>query len=372
MKRLSIGILGTRGIPNHYGGFEQFAQYLSLGLHERGHDVYVYNSSRHPYQEEEWNGVHIIPRKDPEHIIGTAGQFLYDLNCINDSRKRNFDILLHLGYTSDSIWHWRWPRKTIHLMNVDGMEWKRSKYNKASRRFLRWAEALAARHSQVLIADSPRMQEYFSTTYGKRPEFIPYGTEPFTAVDAGVPGKHRLTPSKYFLLVARMEPENNIEMIVRGYLAAQHEFPLLVLGNTGNKFGSYLVNAYRHPSVLFAGSVYDQVELNNLRYYSARYFHGHSVGGTNPSLLEAMACGCSIAAHDNVFNKSVLQEDADYFSTAEHIATLINRPPDAVLDQHRRLINMEKTRSVYSREKNIDDYERLMLGLCRDKAPVFR
>src|SRR5438876_5732959 len=114
MKKLRIGIMGTRGIPNSYGGFEQFAQYLSLGLAQRGHEVSVYNSSEHPYQQKEWNGVQITHCKDWEHKISTSGQFFYDLNCINDARKRDFNILLHLGYTSDSIWYWRWPKKTIN------------------------------------------------------------------------------------------------------------------------------------------------------------------------------------------------------------------------------------------------------------------
>ena len=104
---MKIGIAGTRGIPNAYGGFEQFAEYLGKGLTEKGHEVWVYNSSDHPYQGAEWNGVHIIHCKDPESSIGTAGQFLYDFFCIMDARKRDFDILLQLGYTSNSIWH-RW------------------------------------------------------------------------------------------------------------------------------------------------------------------------------------------------------------------------------------------------------------------------
>src|SRR5438128_139636 len=94
--KLKIGILGTRGIPNAYGGFEQCAQYLSAGLAEKGHEVWVYNSNMHPYQKAEWNGVNIIHCKDWEHRIGTAGQFIYDYNCIVDARKRNFDILLQL------------------------------------------------------------------------------------------------------------------------------------------------------------------------------------------------------------------------------------------------------------------------------------
>jgi glycosyltransferase involved in cell wall biosynthesis len=364
MQKLKIGILGTRGIPNHYGGFEQFAQYLSLGLVQRGHEVFVYNSDQHPYQEKEWNGVKIIHCRDLEYKFGTFGQFFYDLNCNRDAAKRNFDILLHLGYTSDSVWHWKWPKNTINMVNRDGMEWKRSKYNKMTQRFLRWAESLAAKNAQVLVADSPRIKEYLRETYNKDAVFIPYGAELFTAIDADVPAQHRLVPYEYFLLVARMEPENNIEMIIRGYIASLHKFPLVIIGNMTNKFGQYLKNSYNHPNIRFDGPVYDQPELSNLRYHSARYFHGHSVGGTNPSLLEAMACNCNIAAHDNVFNKAVLNSEADYFSSAEEIATLINTPLNGQLAAHRQEMNRNKIRHIYNLEKNISDYENLMLVSC--------
>lgn len=364
MQKLKIGILGTRGIPNHYGGFEQFAQYLSLGLVQRGHEVFVYNSDQHPYQEKDWNGVNIIHCRDLEYKFGTFGQFFYDLNCNRDAAKRDFDILLHLGYTSDSVWHWKWPKKTINMVNMDGMEWKRSKYNKMTQRFLRWAESLAAKNAQVLVADSPRIKEYLKETYNKDAVFIPYGAELFTAVDADVPAQHRLVPYEYFLLVARMEPENNIEMIVRGHIASGHKFPLVIIGNITNKFGQYLKSTYNHPNIRFDGPVYDQPELSNLRYHSARYFHGHSVGGTNPSLLEAMACNCNIAAHDNVFNKAVLNGEADYFSSAEEIATLINTPLNGQLAAHRQEMNRNKIRHIYNLEKNISDYENLMLASC--------
>ncbi|HEY4149906.1 MAG TPA: glycosyltransferase, partial [Chitinophagaceae bacterium] len=111
-KKLRIGILGTRGIPNHYGGFEQFAEHISAGLVKEGHEVTVYNSHRHPYRLTNWKGVQIVHRYDPEYMIGTAGQFVYDLNCILDARKRGFDITLMLGYTSSSLWGWLFPKKT--------------------------------------------------------------------------------------------------------------------------------------------------------------------------------------------------------------------------------------------------------------------
>lgn len=371
MRKLKIGILGTRGIPNQYGGFEQFAQYLSVGLVERGHDVYVYNSDRHPYKEKEWNGVNIIHCRDLEYKLGTFGQFFYDLNCNNDAARRDFDILLHLGYTSDSIWNRKWPKKTINMVNMDGMEWKRSKYNKPTQRFLKWAESLAAKHAQVLVADSPSMQEYIWNTYRKKAVYIPYGAEVFTQIDSRVPAKHNLTAHEYYLLVARMEPENNIEMIIQGYLASCQPYPLVIIGNIANKFGKYLVSTYNNHNIRFSTPVYDQPELSNLRYFSTKYFHGHSVGGTNPSLLEAMACSCNIAAHDNVFNKTVLQKDADYFSDANSIAGLIDHPKDRFVAEQRKRANIEKINTVYHLEKNVDDYENLMLTACGETSRIF-
>jgi glycosyltransferase involved in cell wall biosynthesis len=370
MRKLSIGILGTRGIPNHYGGFEQFAEHLSYELVRRGHYVSVYNSSLHPYTENEWNGVNIIHCRDYEHKLGTAGQFLYDLNCINDARRRNFDVLLHLGYTSDSVWHWRWPKDSVNIVNMDGMEWQRTKYSKPVKKFLRWAEALAARNAQVLIADSPGVQEYISAKYGRKPMYIPYGAVPFATPDITVLAKYNLQPDHYFLMITRMEPENNVEMIIEGHLASGNPVPLFVIGNITNHFGKYITAKYKNSLIRFSDAIYDQVELDNLRYYSSLYFHGHSVGGTNPSLLEAMACGCRIAAHNNRFNKAVLQHEADYFYNVDEIASVINVRREPMLIEKWKKLNLDKIRMVYNQERITDDYEYLMLSACGEKEII--
>ena len=361
---MKIGILGTRGIPNAYGGFEQFAEHLSAGLVKKGHEVSVYNSSLHPYKQREWHGVQIIHCKDLENKLGTAGQFCYDWNCINDSRKRDFDVLLHLGYTSDSVWHWRWPKKAINIVNMDGLEWKRSKYNRFTQRFLKWAESLAAKNAHTMIADSPGIQKHIFTTYQKKPVYIPYGAEIFSRADVNVLKKYGLVPNEYFLMITRMEPENNIEMVIRGYLASEHRHPLFIIGNITNKFGQHITSAYNHPRIKFSNAIYDQAELDNLRYFSLLYFHGHSVGGTNPSLLEAMACGCRIAAHNNKFNKAVLQNEADYFPDSKEVSGIINAPKDPSANAQWKQINFEKIRTIYSQERIISAYEALMTEAC--------
>jgi glycosyltransferase involved in cell wall biosynthesis len=358
---MKIGIIGTRGIPNVYGGFEQFAQYLALGLYRKGYEVYVYNSSDHPYRDKEWNGVHIIHCSDWEKRIGTAGQFVYDFNCFQDALGRKFDILLQLGYTSSSVWHRFWPRDAVNIINMDGLEWKRSKYGKMTRRFLRLAEKLAVKHGSVLIADSTGIRDYLLEKYGQQSTYIPYGAEIPAAFDRETPERFGLQPDGYYLLMARMEPENNIEMIIRGWMPSQKDKPLVLIGNTGNRFGQYLKRAFRHEMLRFIGAIYDPGVVNSLRHHSSLYFHGHSVGGTNPSLLEAMACECTIAAHDNPFNRAVLGQDAGYFSSPEEVSALLREKPAPVVTGAWKRNNLVKIRTLYDWNKIIDDYEQLFI-----------
>jgi glycosyltransferase involved in cell wall biosynthesis len=367
---MTIGILGTRGIPNHYGGFEQFAQYLAKGLVDKGHIVFVYNSGSHPYQQSTWNGIHIIHCKDPENRIGTAGQFIYDYNCLQDARKRNFDILLQLGYTSSSVWYRFWPKKVINIVNMDGLEWKRSKYTKLTQKFLQWAESLAVKYGDVLIADSIGIRNYIQTKYQREAVYIPYGAdipENFSdryMVDLG------LRANQYFLLIARMEPENNIEMVIRGYLESGHHYPLIIIGNTQNKYGQFLFKKYASSLVRFQGSIYDFALINSLRHFSALYFHGHSVGGTNPSLLEAMACGCNIAAHNNEFNRAILRDDAKYFSNVLDVKKIIIQPLQQDLNSQHTLNNIQRIKTSYNWKKIIDDYEGIFLKTCKKSCIV--
>lgn len=357
---MKIGILGTRGIPNAYGGFEQFAQYLAMGLHRKGNEVYVYNSSEHPYRDKEWNGIQIIHCSDWEKRIGTAGQFVYDYNCFRDAAGRKFDILLHLGYTSSSVWHRLWPRDAVNIINMDGLEWKRSKYSRLTRRFLRLAERWAVKHGDILVADSIGIRDYIQAKYGRSSFYIPYGAEIPEKFDPEIPARYGLERNGYSLLIARIEPENNIEMIIRGWMESEKTRPLVLVGNPGNSFGQYLVRTYRHEQLNFIGAIYEKDVVNALRHFSALYLHGHSVGGTNPSLLEAMACGCSIAAHDNIFNKAILGQDAFYFAGSDDIKAILDTEPVPPVGSHREK-NLEKLRQLYGWEKIIDAYEKLFL-----------
>ena len=171
---MKVAILGTRGIPNNYGGFEQFAQYLSEGLANEGVNVTVYSIHSHPYKKEKWNGVSIIHCNNPEDKFGSFGQFIYDFNCISHARRQNYDVILILGYTSSSVWSFYYPKKkSIIVTNMDGLEWKRTKYSKHVRKFLKYAEKLAVIYSDYLVADSIGIQNHLLREYKRESKYIP-------------------------------------------------------------------------------------------------------------------------------------------------------------------------------------------------------
>jgi len=322
---MRIAILGTRGIPNHYGGFEQFAEFFSVYLVEKGHDVYCYNSHNHKFQEKTFQGVNIIHKHDPEYKYGTFGQFIYDFNCIMDSRKRDFDIILQLGYTSNSIWCALLPKKAIIITNMDGLEWKRTKYSKPVQQFLKFAERLAAISSDYLVSDSLGIKKFLLEKYRKESTYIAYGAHPFENPNEEIISQYDVQKGNYNMIMARFEPENNLDMVLEGVSISNNETKILVIGNHDTKYGAYLKNKFQNfKNIKFVGGIYNLEHLDNLRYFSNIYFHGHSVGGTNPSLLEAMASKALIVAHNNDFNRGVLEENAFYFKNAKEVSNLIS------------------------------------------------
>jgi glycosyltransferase involved in cell wall biosynthesis len=360
---MKIAIIGTRGIPNNYGGFEQLAQFLSVGLKKNGHELFVYCSNKHPFREKLWQGVNLLHQRDPEKTLGTIGQFIYDLNCILNSRKHNFDVVLNLGYTSSAVWMKLFSKRTKIITNMDGLEWKRTKFNKYVQHFLMFSERLAVKYSDLLVADSRGIESYLFKKYAVRSHFIAYGAQLFDKPDPLQISKFSVQPYQYNMLIARLEPENNIEMILDGVAAATSKKPFLIVGNPNNKFGSRLVNKYKlNEKIIFAGPIYDTLSVNNLRYFSNIYFHGHSVGGTNPSLLEAMGCHSFIAAHDNEFNRSVLGKDALYFNAATDVVNILDHE---LKINHSDFIvnNYTKIKEEYSWDKIISEYEKIMLSV---------
>jgi glycosyltransferase involved in cell wall biosynthesis len=248
---------------------------------------------------------------------------------------------------------------------MDGLEWKRSKYGFLTKLFLKKAENWAVKYSDVLISDSKGIQNHLEKDYKKSSVFIPYGASISEENDSSALLKYKLQTDSYYLVIARLEPENNIETIIKGYLMAKTINPLIIIGSTKNKFGSYLTNKYSTNSIRFLGPVYNIHELNQLRFNSEIYFHGHSVGGTNPSLLEAMASSAYICAHYNEFNFYVLENDALYFNNEQDISKIITQ----TINKNHRVNsiknNISKIKNTYTWEGIANSYNKVFTELCR-------
>lgn len=364
---MKIAILGTRGIPNNYGGFEQVTEWLAPGLAGKGHEVTVYNSHNHPWQQDTWGEVNIVHCYDPEYILNTAGQFVYDLNCILDAGKRNFDVILFMGYTSSSIWKKWFPKDSVIISNMDGLEWKRSKYSKPVQQFLKYAEKMAIRYSHFHIADSIGIQKYILRKYGVYCKYIPYAAACNLTEKKEIFDYLGLGKQNYYMLMARMEPENNIDLILQGFSQSNSEKKFIVVGSFDNRYGKQLRKKYRSDiRIQFAGPLYDQDLIHTLRSNCVLYFHGHSVGGTNPSLLEAMASESLIAAHHNTFNKTILGEDAFYFSSAEDVERLTRETMPASLLQKIKKNNITKVKELYHPQTIIGQYDEY-IAACYEK-----
>lgn len=333
-----------------------------------GHRVTVYNSHNHLYQQNEWRAVEIIHCFDAEHFFGTAGQFVYDLNCIRNARHKNFDVILFLGYTSSSVWGRIFPNKSVIISNMDGLEWKRTKYSKTVQQFLKYAERLAVKYSDYLIADSTAIQTYLDKKYHIQSKYIPYGAEMDVIADEMLLKEFGLGKFKYFMLMARMEPENNIDTVLDGFIKSNTENKFIVVGNYNNPFGHQMYKKYGNDKrVYFAGAIFDDTKITALRTFCALYFHGHSVGGTNPSLLEAMANGAFIAAHNNEFNRAILQNDTFYFSNSTDVLHIINLNRDSVDNATMVKNNLKKIEEQYAWPDIVNRYEKFIVD-CYNKS----
>lgn len=324
-----IAIIGSRGIPNYYGGFEAFTENLSVELVDRNFQVMVSCENLNDrYSPEEYKGVKIFyfPIKQPKSSsLRMIYEFLYDgYSLLWASRKS--DYIYMLGYSAAIFFFIPKIFGKKLFVNPGGLEWKRDKFNWAIKSLLKFSERLMALWADEIIADSQTMKKYIDHKYGTDCVFIPYGIEESSVSDwdaGNLPDeiKDSLSKNGYWLVVARLEPENNIHTIIEAYLHSTSKKPLVVVGDFSSRsyeksIESILSNQPADKTVFFTGGIYDKRQLEMLRQYCFAYLHGHSVGGTNPSLLEAMIMKNIIMGHDNRFNREVCADSAIYFKDA--------------------------------------------------------
>ncbi|MGD0276256.1 MAG: DUF1972 domain-containing protein [Syntrophales bacterium] len=304
-EHLNIAIVGSRGIPVYYGGFETFAEMLAIGLVERGHNITVYcPSASSTTNERSYRGVQrvIVPTIKMKSFEKISSSFI---SCMH-AAFRHYDIILFLG-VAPAMFAWL-PRITGKklVMNIDGQEWKRRKWGEISAKYLKISEQIANIFCHAIIADSRVIQEYIKNEYQRDAVFIAYGAVPGKHKDDAVLAKYGLREKGYFLQVCRLEPENNADIVIREYNKVVTDMPLVILGDApyADEYKKKL-HTMAGNKVKFLGGVYGH-DYNVLRSCAFTYIHAHEVGGTNPSLLEALAAGNCVIVLAVPYNLEVI------------------------------------------------------------------
>ena len=328
--RRSLVIMGIRGVSAAHGGFETFAARLAPWLVERGWDVTVYceEPRRVRAHESEWRGVrrvHIGHGHD-----SAVNSIRFDWACISHclAQRPRPPLVLTLGYNTAAFGLRLRAAGITHVINMDGIEWARTKWGPLAKAWLYlndWAGCLGASH---LLADHPEIARHLETRVAPSTiSTIPYGTDLVDHADPAPLAALGLAPGGFCTLIARPEPENSVLEIVRAFSARRRGLKLVVLGHLVPERVDYHADVRRAASdeVLFPGAIYDASVLAALRRHGRAYLHGHRVGGTNPSLLEAMGAGNAVIAHGNRFNRWVAGEGALYFTDTRTCTEAIDR-----------------------------------------------
>lgn len=359
---MRLAILGTRGIPAHYGGFETFADEIAVRLQQRGIEVTVYceEGCNAPHMEE-YNGVSLVYVPAPR--FGPLTTIMFDLRCLLAVRSKH-DVVYMLGYGASLFCFLPrlWGKRV--WINMDGIEWSRSKWSLPARIWLRVMEAVAMWTPNRVVADAEAIREHLLRRYQRMPacSVIPYGAPIIDQAEAALLAEWGLEEGGYYLVVCRLEPENHVLEIVQGYAASRGTLPLVVVGDhtVGTPYVRQLLEI-KDPRIRLVGAVYEQPKLQALRFFTRVYFHGHSVGGTNPSLLEALGCGNAVIAHDNPFNREVAGAAACHFRSSADIPDLVQRmDADAGLRGAMRVSAREIVSKRYTWELIADSYLRLL------------
>ena len=257
-------------------------------------------------------------------------------------------------------------RSIRSIMNMDGLEWKRKKYGLAARAWFYLNEWLGCWLSTDLVADHPAIAEHLATrgVTGKT-RTIAYGSRAITVADERILAEMGIVPGQqYVLLIARPEPENSILEIVRAFSKSVRGVKLVVLGRYGRdvQYQRAVLDA-ASIEVLFLGAIYDQRVVDSLRFFSTLYVHGHTVGGTNPALVEAMGAGAAVLAHDNRFNRWVAGPGAAYFSAEDDCARrfdeLLGTAGVSLLPDMRRW-SSQRHHEAFQLDDRLAEYEQLL------------
>jgi glycosyltransferase involved in cell wall biosynthesis len=359
----ALRILGIRGVPAAHGGFETFAERLALYLAARGWRVTVYcqQAGSGPVTTDTWQGVQRI--NIPVAGQGPKGTIVFDWRSTRDAARAG-EPCLTLGYNTAvfcALLRWAGVHNTI---NMDGIEWRRDKWGPVAKAWFWLNEHAGSWLGHQLVADHPDIARHLQRNVSAaKITIIPYGADRLAGLPDDTVRACGLQPGGYLTLIARPEPENSVLEIVQAFSRKPRGLQLAVLGDYREENPYHrAVRAAAGPEVLFLGAIYKPKVVHALRLHCLAYVHGHRVGGTNPSLVEALGAGNPVIAHDNVFNRWVAGDSAVYFSGTEGAAVLFDTLPDDTLRlRAMRAAALRRHEAVFTWESVLDAYETLLL-----------
>ncbi|WP_296604398.1 DUF1972 domain-containing protein [Nocardioides sp.] len=364
-------MIGTRGVPARYGGFETAVEEIGRRLVERGQEVTVYCRGDGDPGGRDHLGMRLVhlpavharsletlshTAVSVAHLWRTGG---HDVATVFNAANAPFLPALRAAHVPVAV-------------HVDGLEWQRDKWSGTGRHYYRWAESLAVRWADALIADAQGIADYYRREFGVDTELLAYGAPIQPAPRTDRLAELGLTAGSYHLVVARFEPENHVAEIVDGYRRSNARNPLVVVGSApyGDRYTARVRDlAGADPRVVLLGGVWDQELLDQLYAGCATYLHGHSVGGTNPSLLRAMGAAAPVVAFDVVFNREVAGPDARFFTSPDQLRGIVERAeadPVPVAESGRRL--QARAASRYRWDEVADGYESLLKRLAAGES----
>ena len=363
-------MVGTRGVPAAYGGFETAVEEVGRRLVTRGHRVTVYtrNAEQRIPEHLGMDLVH-LPALSQKQLETLSHSALSSLHLLLRNRP---DVAFLFNAANAPFLPMLRAARLPTALHMDGLEWKRSKWGGRGKAYYRWAEQFGVRKADALIADAPGIADYYLHQFGVPTELIRYGAPLLDQVpDDGVRSLG-LKPEGYHLVVARFEPENHVLEIVEGYHRSSATAPLVVVGSA--PYSAEYTRAISRaaegdPRIRLLGGVYDQDLLDALYFHALTYVHGHSVGGTNPSLLRAIGAGTPVIAYDVGFNREVLNDEGWFFTSPQDIGelfTLVEGDPDAAAARGRR--NRTDAARRFSWDDVTRNYEELALRLATGES----
>jgi glycosyltransferase involved in cell wall biosynthesis len=324
-----ISVIGIVGVPASYGGFETLVENLVRyhNSHHKYEEIVVY-CSRNDYTDLNKSFLSAELRYIPLSANGMQS-IPYDFLALFAAVLSRTDTILLLGVSGAiALPLVRLFSSAKIITNIDGIEWRRQKWRGIAKHFLRFSEMIAVRFSHVVISDNDAISRYVQMKYPACSRVIAYGGDHVLAVDASSVDEYSL-PDDYMFSVCRIEPENNIEMIVHAF-AEERGHNLVFVGNWNNsEYGKNIRERHRScENIYLLDPIYDLGKLKTLRANASYYIHGHSAGGTNPSLVEAMHFGKAIFAYDCEFNRSTTENAAIYFSSGRDIVNFLDALSD--------------------------------------------